>query len=477
MAMLLERASRRAEAPSAGRETTLPSLAMLAPRWPTGTREASSPGRHVRGGGLADVPLFHAKGSAQAERELDGDRGGLNDEDRRAIHEWLQEIPSPTAEAEEERARARCHPMPEQAGGGRRADPCSSGTHHGAQVDDREPATSRSGLLAERQILQLLDPTVAFPQPSADLASGKVTRNVAGKLIENLSRGEPPFKTELGKGGASWFVSEGNPYIGQSSAEPRDVAIPIELEPTKDALVFTEKELVELFEHEKSKISMAEVEGAYRKHHGIEESTPLLRKQRKSLARLVERLAESRMWDEVGRKVRQSAAKVGEVVLQNSRFSREANGKFLVVADDSKIKIKGGAETVVQAMEAAGHSAEPVLVEAAQELASRQKWAGRVRAVFRHGGRILIVVAAANDALYVYYAHDKKKAVITVAGGWAGATASASAFALWFAPADSVGPWAWAAHGVGTLVAGGVGYWIGSETTRTIYELVVEPEL
>jgi hypothetical protein len=27
---------------------------------------------------------------------------------------------------------------------------------------------------------------------------------------------------------------------------------------------------------------------------------------------------------------------------------------------------------------------------------------------------------------------------------------------------------------VGVLVAGGIGYWIGSETTRTVYELIVE---
>lgn len=67
-----------------------------------------------------------------------------------------------------------------------------------------------------------------------------------------------------------------------------------------------------------------------------------------------------------------------------------------------------------------------------------------------------------------------REAVVESAGGWAGATAGAAAFAAWFAPADAAGPWAWAAHGVGTLIAGGVGYWVGSETTRTVYELVVE---
>lgn len=61
---------------------------------------------------------------------------------------------------------------------------------------------------------------------------------------------------------------------------------------------------------------------------------------------------------------------------------------------------------------------------------------------------------------------DKVKAIVESTGGWTGATASA--------PADVAEPWAWAAHGVGTLAAGGVGYWIGSETSRTIYELVAE---
>lgn len=66
------------------------------------------------------------------------------------------------------------------------------------------------------------------------------------------------------------------------------------------------------------------------------------------------------------------------------------------------------------------------------------------------------------------------KAIVESTGGWTGATASATAFAAWWAPADVAEPWAWAAHGVGTLAAGGVGYWIGSETSRTIYELVAE---
>jgi hypothetical protein len=110
--------------------------------------------------------------------------------------------------------------------------------------------------------------------------------------------------------------------------------------------------------------------------------------------------------------------------------------------------------------------------EAAEALAKKQKWAGRVRGVFRYGGRILLVVAVANDSYRIYQAEDKLKAVLTTAAGWGGAIAAGGAFAAWFTPADTAGPGAWALHGVGTLVAGGIGYWIGSETVRYIYELV-----
>ena len=58
-----------------------------------------------------------------------------------------------------------------------------------------------------------------------------------------------------------------------------------------------------------------------------------------------------------------------------------------------------------------GVAAEPVVVEAAEALAAKMKWAGRVRGVFRYGGRILIVVGVTLDLIHVYRAHDKLKAV------------------------------------------------------------------
>lgn len=59
-------------------------------------------------------------------------------------------------------------------------------------------------------------------------------------------------------------------------------------------------------------------------------------------------------------------------------------------------------------------------------------------------------------------------------GSRVGAMGSGAAFAAWWMPADAAGPVAWVIHGVGTLVAGGVGYFLGSEGTTYIYELIVE---
>jgi hypothetical protein len=300
----------------------------------------------------------------------------------------------------------------------------------------------------------------------------QVTSDVAVQILDNVAKGEPPFKPELGKGGASWFVTEGNPYTGIDPA--KNISIEVEIAKSAKPVRFAEPELLKLLD-EAAKESAAEAEAAFRQRFGLEASAPLNSKLRKSLARFQQQFAESRMWDKVGQRVRASADGVGEVVLQDgSRFSRSGSGKFAVVTDATKIQVKGGVEGLVQRLSGQGVSAEPPVLEAAEVLAKRAKWAGRVRGVFRYGGRILIVVGIAADVWKVYHARDKVKAVVESAGGWAGATAGAAAFAAWFAPGDAAGPWAWAAHGVGTLIAGGVGYWAGSETTRTIYELVVE---
>lgn len=311
------------------------------------------------------------------------------------------------------------------------------------------------------------------PKPAGVMTSAgtKVSPEVALEIIRNMSKGDAPFKPELGKGGCSWFVSEGNPYIGTSPG--KDVAIQAEVTRPADALVFDEAKLEAINRQIKAEFEPG-AEAKYRAHKSIPADKPLNAKQRGGLARFIEKTVESKMWDEVGKQVRESGSKVGEVTLQNSRFSLQGNGKFLVVADASKIQIKGGMSSVVSALESAGKPVEPVVKEAAEKMASRMKWTGRVKTVFRYGGKVLIVVAVAADIYKVYVAEDKAKAVITSVGGWAGASIGAAAFAAWWTPADVAGPWAWVGHGVGTLASGAIGYWIGSESMRIIYELVLE---
>lgn len=301
-----------------------------------------------------------------------------------------------------------------------------------------------------------------------------ITPEVAFKILENYSKGELPWKPELGKGGSAWFVTEGNPHVGIDPS--KNINVEIEIQNLKEAIVFGEKELIALHQKE-MKATEVEAEVKFREYNKIAPDKPLSNRLQKSLRRpngFHEKFAEARMWDRIGEQVARSSQKIGKVILQNSHFSKQGDGVFAVVADPAKIRIKGGPTKLIETLSKAGVNADPVVVEAAEALATKLKWAGRVRNVFRYGGRILIVVAVAADVYKIYKAKDHVKATIESVGGWTGATAGGAAFAAWWAPADVAGPWAWAAHGVGTLVAGGIGYWLGSEITRTIYELVVE---
>ncbi|HEY0478288.1 MAG TPA: hypothetical protein VGD37_12275, partial [Kofleriaceae bacterium] len=88
----------------------------------------------------------------------------------------------------------------------------------------------------------------------------------------------------------------------------------------------------------------------------------------------------------------------------------------------SRRALKAINRTLVDALAKEGVAAERVVVEAAEELATRMKWGGRVRGVFRYGGRVLIVVGVAADLVRIYRAHDKLKATLTSVGGWTAAT-------------------------------------------------------
>lgn len=180
------------------------------------------------------------------------------------------------------------------------------------------------------------------------------------------------------------------------------------------------------------------------------------------------------MWDKVAAKIKSSGKGVGRVVLEKSVFSKTADGEFAVVTDSSKLKVKTSVAELISTLNKSGYAAEKPVQEASEKLLKSERIKGTVKGVYRYGGRVLIVVGLAADVYQIYHAKDKKLAVVESVGGWAGATAAGGAFAAWFTPADAAGWPAWVVHGVGTLVAGGIGYWAGSKTTRTIYQMTLE---
>ncbi len=292
-------------------------------------------------------------------------------------------------------------------------------------------------------------------------------------VLDNVSKGQSPFKPELGKGGASWFTVEGDPYVGNLANKP--IQINVQIANYTNPLVFREANLLTIYDN-KLITTASEAEKVWRlKENKI--GTNLTPPQAIQLANFKNRFAESKMWDEVGLKARTHVSKVAEVYIEKgSRFSTRGSGKFVAIADPQLIEIKGGIEPIVNSLTAQGLGTDPVLLEASEALRTKMKWAGNVRAAFRYGGRILLILGIAADIYKIYRAEDKLKAVVESVGGWSGATAGASAFAAWWTPADVAGPWAWVVHGVGTLVSGAIGYWIGSSTTRYIYEMVAEED-
>jgi hypothetical protein len=312
--------------------------------------------------------------------------------------------------------------------------------------------------------------------PRGQGGSALVTPAVALDMIENMIRGRPPFAPELGVGGASWFVTEGTPYTGVGSGNV--VPVQAELVNASGGRVYQQSDLDAIFAEEEARARPeveAQVRERFRIRTGKDAPARLSNALAEKVAYQLRRLAERRMWERIGREVAASPRKVGEVVLPaGGRFSALA-GRFKIIADATRIRIRGGVRPLIEALRP--HATPvPALEAEAAALARSMAIAGTVRAVFRVGGRILIFAAVAYDIYRIIIAEDKLEAVITTVAGWAGAAAGAAAFSALWTPADTAGPWAWAAHGVGALVAGGIGYWVGAEATRYVYRLVVQTQ-
>jgi hypothetical protein len=314
---------------------------------------------------------------------------------------------------------------------------------------------------------------IAIPRGAS--GNAMVTPDVALAMIENMVAGQPPFRPELGVGGSSWFVTEGTPYtgVGPESVVP----VQAELVNAEGGRVYHQADLDRIYLEEETAARStveAEVRAQFRVRAGRDAPLELSRTLSDKVARQLRGLAERRMWERIGREVAASGEKVGEVVLPaGGRFSQMA-GRFKIIADAAKIRLRGGVKPLLRAIETSGAvQPVPALAESAEELARTMALAGKVRSVFRIGGKVLIVVAIAVDIVEIIEAEDHLEATLVSVSGWAGAAAGSAAFAAMWTPADAAGPWAWAVHGVGTLVSGGIGYWAGASITRWVYRLVV----
>ncbi|MBT2748670.1 MULTISPECIES: hypothetical protein [unclassified Lysobacter] len=133
---------------------------------------------------------------------------------------------------------------------------------------------------------------------------------------------------------------------------------------------------------------------------------------------------------------------------------KDATNRVLAPIEKASQVTVDAAKTVTQpAVDAVKKTAAPVL-EAVQPVVSRAKPV--LEAVGKVASRAALPVAAALDAYNIATAQDKPKAIVSVAGGWAGAAAGAAA-------GSALGP-------VGTIVGGAIGYLAGSGLAEKAYE-------
>ncbi|MBK6687113.1 MAG: hypothetical protein IPG45_21775 [Deltaproteobacteria bacterium] len=310
--------------------------------------------------------------------------------------------------------------------------------------------------------------------PLANVVDGThgTAASTAVQILETMADGRPAFRPELGQiGGVQWFVTEGTPHVGRGTSNP--VTIPVEIEVPRGSLQFGEAELTRIYQAELGPARTL-AEQQFRQRNNLAPTDPLNSRAQNTIRFNAERIAERQMWTRVGEQVARSESGVGRVTLQNSRFSRGGDGTFTLTSRPEAVRVRGGANALVEIIQRTGEPVERPVLQAAEQLASRERWAGRVQGAFRVGGRVLIVAGAVADGYRIYQADDRLRESVRVAGGWAGATAAGGAFATWASPSLATGPWGWLGYGLGTLGAGAVGYFAGESIAEEAYELVVD---
>lgn len=309
-----------------------------------------------------------------------------------------------------------------------------------------------------------------------------VSPDVAAEMLRNWFSGRPPFRPDLGRGAVSWFVTEGDPYVGRQAAAGTRVLIPARILAPEAPLTIDSPTLEQVHGLYQRTVAPEAIADAQANWQALVDQNPNYRNQvpdalssnnrRTAFNQRLRGWAEAETWEAIGEATRGHPSQAARVMLQDTYLSRQGNGEFMTLAEAERIRINmspldfydGLSEQGVLERLAPEARAE---VEATRLSLQRAAW---VRTGFRYGGRALLVVGAANDIYRIAHSPNRARTTTEVAGGWAGAIAFSSAFATWFAPADVAGPVAWIAHGLGTLVAGGIGYMVGSYAGEKVYE-------
>lgn len=317
--------------------------------------------------------------------------------------------------------------------------------------------------------------TLGIPKPGSGgvAAMHRMSTDDFVQLLQRRAGGEPPFlPNKPGRiGDATWFVTEGNPYTGNNPN--RRIRLETRIHTRGQPVQLDEADLLRVRDQ---LLPEAErfVETQVRQKKHKTDGEPLNHKERSAVKRRAKHVAESRMWDTVGREAAQSRTGVGELALTSSQFSKRGDGHFMLLRDASKTTIEGGAKALLDLIHTEGVPVEPEVLEQVQALAKREGWGGKVNGALRYGGRILIVVGAGADAWHIYAAQDRVRAGAEVAGGWTGAAAFGAATAKVLAPLDLAGPIAWVVHGTATLGAGALGYFLGGKAASNAHELMAD---
>jgi hypothetical protein len=329
------------------------------------------------------------------------------------------------------------------------------------------------------------------PYDGWKLGRTKLPPDIARELLINMTQGKPPFRPELGQHGkVQWFTTEGDPYVGSGARGRGTIETPAIIDPTREPRRFNTRDLESMadqYARDLEPEAAQQMWDAWQEKFGPQVERPNFGadprdpkffgspKQIDGLEKLTDQAGERNMWNEVGRLVAEDTPSgVGQITVEQGRFSRTSSGEFTLVADPEAMTIPGGINQYMQTLEAQGitRATDPILFAAADEAAGNLAWAAGVQSGLRTAGFVGLALGVAVDGYRFATSPDKVETGGEIAGGWMGAYTAATLVGAALAPGDLAGPAYWLFHAGAVLVAGAVGYSLGQGAVGSLLNLV-----